>query len=69
MPLSGGVFEFRRIPGLPLPELAQELGCSQFDLEQALFAVQSLDPPGHWGQGISPSACCCSWRRERTSLP
>lgn len=34
-----------------LSELAEDLGCSQFDLEQALFVVQSLDPPrGHWRQ-------------------
>lgn len=37
----------------PLPELAQELGCSQFDLEQALFAVQSLDPPGTGARNLS----------------
>ena len=30
----------------PLEELAGELGCPVFDLEQALFVVQSLDPPG-----------------------
>ena len=37
----------------PLPELAGELGCSLFDLEQALFAVQSLDPPGTGARNLS----------------
>lgn len=30
----------------PLDELAQECGCPLFDLEQALFVIQTLDPPG-----------------------
>lgn len=29
-----------------LDELARECGCSLFDLEQALFVIQELDPPG-----------------------
>ena len=31
---------------IPLDVLADELGCTAFELEQALFAVQMLDPPG-----------------------
>lgn len=31
---------------IPLDVLAAELGCTVFELEQALFAVQMLDPPG-----------------------
>lgn len=30
----------------PLDELARECGCPLFDLEQALFVIQTLDPPG-----------------------
>ena len=30
----------------PLDELAEECGCPLFDLEQALFVIQTLDPPG-----------------------
>lgn len=37
----------------PLSELAQELRCSRFDLEQALFVVQSLDPPGTGARNLS----------------
>lgn len=37
----------------PLSELAGELGCSRFDLEQALFVVQSLDPPGTGARDLS----------------
>ena len=31
---------------IPLDVLADELGCTAFEREQALFAVQMLDPPG-----------------------
>ena len=31
---------------VPLESLAEELRCTPFDLEQALFVVQNLDPPG-----------------------
>lgn len=37
---SAGYLDF------PLSELAEELGQTLFDMEQALFIVQSLDPPG-----------------------
>lgn len=36
-----------------LSELSRELGCSRFDLEQALFVVQSLDPPGTGARNLS----------------
>lgn len=37
----------------PIPQLAQELGCPLSDLEQALFAVQMLDPPGVGARNLS----------------
>ncbi len=37
----------------PLPELAQELRCPLFDLEQALFVVQSLEPTGTGARSLS----------------
>lgn len=37
----------------PLDELAQELGLPLFTLEQALFAVQLLDPPGVGARSLS----------------
>lgn len=37
----------------PLEELAQELGQSLFDMEQALFVIQSLDPPGTGARSLS----------------
>ncbi len=37
----------------PLQELAEELGRSLFDMEQALFIVQSLDPPGVGARSLS----------------
>lgn len=46
----------------PLTELAEELGVPLFEMEQALLAIQTLDPR-EWGPGTSPSACCCSWPR------
>lgn len=36
-----------------LPELAEELGQSLFDMEQALFIIQSLDPPGTGARSLS----------------
>lgn len=38
---------------IPLAELAEELHQPLFDLEQALFAVQSLDPPGAGARNLS----------------
>jgi len=37
----------------PLPELAEELRQTLFDMEQALFVVQSLDPPGVGARSLS----------------
>ena len=37
----------------PVDELAQDLGVSRFDIEQALFIVQSLDPPGTGARSLS----------------
>lgn len=37
----------------PLQELSRELNCSLFDLEQALFVVQSLDPIGVGARNLS----------------
>lgn len=37
----------------PLEELAGETGCSLFELEQALYAVQMLDPPGVGARSLS----------------
>lgn len=37
----------------PLEELAAETGCSVFSLEQALYAVQMLDPPGVGARSLS----------------
>ncbi len=37
----------------PLAELAEELGQSLFDMEQALYVVQSLDPPGVGARNLS----------------
>ena len=37
----------------PLNELAQDLGCDLFSLEQALYVVQSLDPPGVGARSLS----------------
>ncbi|SFO96058.1 RNA polymerase, sigma 54 subunit, RpoN/SigL [Oscillibacter sp. PC13] len=37
----------------PLSELAEELKRPLFDLEQALFAVQTLDPPGTGARSLS----------------
>lgn len=36
-----------------LPDLAQETGQSLFDMEQALFIVQALDPPGTGARSLS----------------
>lgn len=47
----------------PLTELAEELGVPLFEMEQALLAIQTLDPPGVGARETSPSACCCSWPR------
>lgn len=37
----------------PLPELAGELGISLFDVEQALYVIQMLDPPGVGARDLS----------------
>ncbi len=37
----------------PLEELSRELGCPLFDLEQALFVVQSLEPTGVGARSLS----------------
>jgi RNA polymerase sigma-54 factor len=37
----------------PLDELSAELGCPLFDLEQALFVVQSLEPTGVGARSLS----------------
>ena len=37
----------------PIEELAAEAGCSAFELEQALYAVQMLDPPGVGARSLS----------------
>ena len=37
----------------PLEELSQEFGIPLFSLEQALYAVQMLDPPGVGARGLS----------------
>jgi len=37
----------------PVSELAQELKCPLWDLEQALFVVQALDPPGVGARDLS----------------
>ena len=37
----------------PLEELAEEYGCSRFDMKQALFVVQSLDPTGVGARDLS----------------
>lgn len=37
----------------PLDELAKECGCTLFDMEQALFVLQTLDPPGTGARNLS----------------
>lgn len=37
----------------PIDELAEEMGTSVFNMEQALYAVQSLDPPGVAARSLS----------------
>lgn len=37
----------------PLEEIAEEVGCSVYDVEQALFAIQMLDPPGVGARNLS----------------
>lgn len=37
----------------PLNELAEDLGCDHFELEQALYVVQSLDPTGVGARSLS----------------
>lgn len=48
-----GCLDSRGYLDCPLEELAQELGCPLFSLEQALFAVQMLDPPGVGARSLS----------------
>lgn len=48
-----GCLDSRGYLDCPLDELADELGCPLFDLEQALFAVQSLDPAGVGARDLS----------------
>lgn len=38
---------------VPLGELAEDLGTPLFDMEQALFVVQALDPPGVGARSLS----------------
>ena len=37
----------------PLEEIAEEVGCSVYDVEQALFTIQMLDPPGVGARKLS----------------
>ena len=48
-----GCLDSRGYLDCPIPQLAQELGCPLSDLEQALFAVQMLDPPGVGARDLS----------------
>ena len=48
-----GCLDSRGYLDCPIPQLAQELGCPLSDLEQALFAVQMLDPPGVGARNLS----------------
>lgn len=48
-----GCLDERGYLDCPLEELAEELGCPLFSLEQALFAVQMLDPPGVGARNLS----------------
>lgn len=48
-----GCLDDRGYLDCPLEELAEEIGCPLFSLEQALFAVQMLDPPGVGARSLS----------------
>ena len=48
-----GCLDERGYLDCPIAELSTEICCSQFELEQALFAIQMLDPPGVGSRSLS----------------